>query len=72
MTPVHPGLTDRQEEVILLIGEGLGLGEIAELLGISRWTAKDHRDNAIRRLNATSQSHAVAIVVRHRLLEVPA
>jgi DNA-binding CsgD family transcriptional regulator len=71
MTPIHPGLTDRQEEVILLIGEGLGLGEIAERLGISRWTAKDHRDNAIKRLNATSQSHAVAIVVRQRL-EVPA
>jgi DNA-binding CsgD family transcriptional regulator len=66
VTPLCAELTERQEEVIVLIGEGLGLGEIGRRLGISRSTAKTHRDEARKRLCASSQSHAVAIVTRRR------
>jgi DNA-binding CsgD family transcriptional regulator len=52
--------------VLLLLGDGLGLGEIAARLGISEWTARTYRDEARRRLDARTTAQAVAIVVRER------
>ena len=66
MTPRQPDLSARQEQVLLLLGDGLGLGEIAERLGLSEWTVKTHRDEARRRLQARTTTQAVAIIVRQR------
>jgi DNA-binding CsgD family transcriptional regulator len=60
----RPVLSPRQEQVLLLLGEGLGLGEIAGQLGISEWTVRTYRDEARRRLDARTTAQAVAIVVR--------
>jgi DNA-binding CsgD family transcriptional regulator len=65
MTPRQPALSPRQEEVLLLLGDGLGLGEIAQRLGLSEWTVKTHRDEARRRLNARTTAQA-AVLVRER------
>lgn len=64
MTSRCPELTNRQEEVLLLIGDGLGLGEIATLLGVSEWTVRTHRNEGRRRLRARTTTQAVAIIVR--------
>lgn len=40
-------LTGRQKEILQLIDEGLLSEEIAETLGLSRWTIRDH----VRRLS---------------------
>lgn len=66
MTPLSPFLSCREEQVLLLIGDGMGLREIACRLGISVWTVRDHRDNGKRKLDATTTTHAVAIVLRLR------
>lgn len=66
MTTRQPALSPRQEQVLLLLGDGLGLGEIAARLGISEWTARTYRDEARRRLDARTTAQAVAIVVRQR------
>jgi len=66
VTPRHPDLSARQEQVLLLLGDGLGLGEIAERLGLSEWTVKTHRDEGRRRLQARTTTQAVAIIVRQR------
>lgn len=66
VTPLLDSLTEREEEVILLIADGFGLREIGERLGISWWTARDYRDQAREKLGATTQAHAVAIVLRAR------
>ena len=66
MTPVSPDLTDRQEQVLLLIGEGHGIREIARLLGLSEHTVKRHRENGIRALGARNQTNAVMLLVRLR------
>lgn len=73
MTPLIAELSPREEEVLLLIGDGLGLREIGRMLGISHWTVRNHRNNGRDKLHATSTPHAVAIVVRARATEaVPA
>ena len=47
MNPVAR-LTAREREVLRLRARGLGAGEIARELGISRETARKHLDNAVR------------------------
>jgi len=66
VTPLCDDLTPREEQVLLLIGDGLGLREIACILGLSVWTVRDHRDNGKRRLGASTTTHAVAIVIQLR------
>ena len=66
MTPVSPRATDRQEQVIRLLGEGHGTREIADCLGLSEHTVKRHRENGIRALGARNQTNAVMLLVRLR------
>ena len=49
------GLTLRQAEVALLIAEGLSNPEIAERLGISRFTARNHAEQILGRLRVESR-----------------
>lgn len=67
MTPRCPELTARQEQVLVLLGDGLGLREIAHRLGIYPATVKTHRDAARVRLNARNTAHAVRIVTERRV-----
>jgi DNA-binding CsgD family transcriptional regulator len=65
VTSPRPALSPRQEQVLLLLGDGLGLGEIAARLGISEWTVRTYRDEGRRRLGARTSAHA-AVLVRER------
>ena len=49
------GLTLRQAEVALLIAEGYTNPEIAERLGISRFTARNHAEQILARLKVESR-----------------
>ena len=49
------GLTLRQAEVALLIAEGRSNPEIAEHLGISRFTARNHAEQILARLKVESR-----------------
>jgi DNA-binding response OmpR family regulator len=49
------GLTLRQAEVALLIAEGRTNPEIAERLGISRFTARNHAEQVLARLKVESR-----------------
>jgi two-component system, NarL family, nitrate/nitrite response regulator NarL len=53
-------LTDRQTEVLQMVGEGLSSKEIARRLGLSERTVKDHLSLIFVRLNVGSRAEAVA------------
>jgi DNA-binding NarL/FixJ family response regulator len=61
-------LTQRECEVLSLIGEGLNTKAIAERLHVSWATVRNHAQNILLKLNVHSRLEAVAYVRRHRLL----
>jgi DNA-binding NarL/FixJ family response regulator len=55
-----PALTDRQAEVLALVGQGRSNKEIARALGVSERTVKDHLTIVFARLAVGSRAEAVA------------
>jgi DNA-binding NarL/FixJ family response regulator len=64
-------LTRRELEVLRLLAEGLGPVEVAAQLVISRKTVATHIDHILTKLGARSRAQAVAMALRHDLLESP-
>lgn len=64
--PVKPGsdLSQREQEVLALIVEGLSNEEIAERLVISPATARHHVSACIQKLGATNRAQASAMAVK--------
>ena len=63
-------LTDRQHEVLTLVAQGLRTKEIANRLGLSAESVRDHSDATYRKLGASNRAEAVAIALRKRLLKL--
>lgn len=63
------GLTEREMEVLALLVEGLNNPEIAERLVVSRSTAKAHVSHILEKLGAGSRAEAVALALRHNLVQ---
>ena len=61
-------LTPRQLEVLRLVADGLGNGQIADRLGLSKHTVHRHLQNAYGRLGCRSRAAAVAAAHRLELL----
>lgn len=57
---VRSGLTDRELEIIMLLGCGHSVPEIAALLGIAAETVENHKRRIYAKLQARSAVHAVA------------
>lgn len=53
-------VTPRQQEILLLIKDGKTNSEIAQVLGCSQWTVKNHIQNILRRLGTSSRAHAIS------------
>ena len=56
------GLTDRQIEVARLLGQGFANAEIAEILGISPFTARNHTEQILGKLGASTRARVGAIL----------
>jgi DNA-binding NarL/FixJ family response regulator len=52
-------LSERELEVLRVMAEGLGNREIAARLFVSEATVKTHVQHIMRKLDATSRTHAV-------------
>lgn len=68
-SPPDYGLTDREEEVLALLVQGLSNAEIAERLVISVATAKFHVRSILTKLEVTTRTEAVALAFQQNLVQ---
>ena len=59
-------LTDREAEIVMLIGEGLSNREVAERLTVSIRTVESHIYRAMLKTGTTSRDELAALLPRHR------
>lgn len=65
-----PDLTERQQNVLRYVSQGLSNPEIAKILGVSVITIKKHMESILAKLGAANRSEAITIAVRIGLLKV--
>ncbi len=58
-------LTEREWEVMRAIMEGLSTGQMADLLGVQRSTARTHVQNLLTKLGVHSRLQAAALMTAH-------
>lgn len=63
------GLTQREREVISLLAEGYGTGEIAHQLSISPNTVRNHVQHILQKLQVHSRVEAVTYALKHNLVD---
>lgn len=63
-----PKLSSREANVLLLTSRGETCADIAETLGLSEETVRQHIKNTCRKLDAVNKLHAVVIALRHGLI----
>jgi DNA-binding CsgD family transcriptional regulator len=69
MTAAHPaGLTEREVEVLQLLGKGLTNAEIGAALYVSPKTAGHHVSAVLRKLDAPNRARAAAIAIERGLI----
>jgi len=55
-----PGLTDREREVLALLAQGLSNRELADRMGISLKTVRNHVSNILAKLQVADRTEAIA------------
>jgi len=68
LQPILDLLTQREREVLRLIGQGATSKEVANRLGISPKTAQVHRDNLKQKLNLRTTAALVRYAIKHRIV----
>jgi DNA-binding NarL/FixJ family response regulator len=68
-TPAAPKLSGREAEVLALLADGLGTGEIAASLYMSESTAKTHITHIYQKLGAANRAQALVTAMRLGLLD---
>jgi DNA-binding NarL/FixJ family response regulator len=68
-SPAPPRLSSRESEVLGLLAEGLGTGEIASSLYMSESTAKTHITHIYQKLGAANRAQALVTAMRLGLLD---
>jgi DNA-binding NarL/FixJ family response regulator len=69
LSPATPRLSAREDEVLGLLAEGLGTGEIAGRLYLSESTAKTHITHIYQKLGAANRAQALVAAMRLGLLD---
>ena len=67
-TPASPKLSGREEEVLVLLAEGLGTSDIAGRLFLSESTAKTHITHIYQKLGAANRAQALVTAMRMGML----
>ncbi len=66
----YDGLTDREQQVLKMIAEGMMNKEIAEKLSISVRTVERHRENIMAKLNLHTRAELVRYAVDKGLIDI--
>jgi DNA-binding NarL/FixJ family response regulator len=69
LNPTTYPITTREREVVTLASHGKKNREIATALGVSEETIKSHIKNALKKLEASDRTHAVAKCLRAGLID---
>jgi DNA-binding NarL/FixJ family response regulator len=67
--PAPPKLSAREDEVLALLADGMGTGEIAGRLYMSESTAKTHITHIYQKLGAANRAQALVAAMRLGLLD---
>jgi two-component system, NarL family, invasion response regulator UvrY len=67
-TDPHETLSDREQEVFLLLAAGQSVKQIADQLGLSAKTVYVHREHILTKMNAAAEVELTLYAVRHGLL----
>ncbi len=65
-----PTLTDREKAILQWLMQGKSAWDVSNIIGISERTVKFHIDNVMRKLEAVNRTHAVAIALRYRIIDL--
>lgn len=68
--PPMEALTPREETILRLLTEGLTNAGIADRLGLSEGTVKNHVSEVLSKLHANDRTHAVVLAIKRGLLDV--
>src|SRR5690606_25557560 len=68
-SPAPPALSGREKEVLGLLADGLGTGEIAAQLFMSESTAKTHITHIYQKVGASNRAQALVTAMRMGLLD---
>jgi DNA-binding NarL/FixJ family response regulator len=68
--PFSDDLTEREREVLILVGQGHSNKEIAHQLCISEKTVKNHIANIFSKLHVNDRTQAVLYAIRQGLVKV--
>jgi DNA-binding NarL/FixJ family response regulator len=70
-TSAEPGLTEREREIITLLGAGHTAGRVAQLLSISPGMVESSKRRIYRKMGVASQSHAISRAATLGLMDRP-
>lgn len=68
MAPLREPLTEREQQVLQLIADGLENREIGATLFVSEETVKTHVRHLLAKLAAPNRARAVAVAFRHGIV----
>ena len=67
--PLHDKLSNRELEVLRLIGSGKTVSQIAELLHLSVRTVSTHRAHILEKMRMTTTAELMNYALRNRIAE---
>jgi len=67
---VNEELTEREDEILLLICKGLTNNEIADRLGLSKRTVDKHRENLLQKTHSKNTANLVIYAIKNGLMKI--